>query len=443
MERKGLMGWLMAVSAVVLVCSALFFFIYEDDEYRYYTGIGSTLALSPDDSTFAFTYFEDGKESVFTADEDGKNVRRVKSDGGGEMLESHFSPDGKGIIYLKRDDSGTQSIYYKSDPEDNVSRLLSKRYLKVFTATYSPDGKQIYFVASPVDDGTLPKDITEGSDLYSVAMDGHKIERLTKNDIVPMSRLAVTADGKQIYYVGFGEEESLYIYDLEKKTHEQAQLQGEEVPYDPVFSPDGKSLAYTAVAETEDAEGLFEYEIFIKTTGKADARQVTHTGEHAIVPAFFNHENSIAYLQQTNWPEDPAAFQIRTVDLSSGYNELVQLEMPQIKERFHIDAFLNRIVTVPFLASVYTCFFLCWTIRLMDDGRKIFKPVMVSLFLTIAGLSAAGFMMWRDPFIMVDLRGLAVLFLAITVGIGILALILRAVGKRRIEFSENRQDSAI
>ncbi|WLV24459.1 hypothetical protein QR721_12565 [Aciduricibacillus chroicocephali] len=444
--KKRMMAWLMTVSALLLIGCILFTALYEDNPYRYHTGLGDTVSYSSESGgQFAFSYYQDGRKSIFIADRNGKNAREIgKGETGSEHSEPKFSPDGKGMLYLKLDETKNQTLQYMADWQKGESRRLTKHFLKVFTAAFNPDGKTIYFTASPVDDGSLPVDITEGTDLYAIGTDGNGLERLTKDAIIPMSRLAVTPDGKKIYFVGFEEEENLYIYDFETGINSPAKHLNGEVLYDPVISPDGQLIAYTAVAKTKQDEGLFEYEVFTRNLDGSGEKQLTYKGKHAGVPVFMGNKGEVAYLLQKNWPEEPANYELKTVSLNNQgneKNETVDLKIPPVKKAFHADALMERVIGLPLLASLYAVFFICWTILLLGKRNKVFIPSAVSCMTAVISLAIVKYMMWRDPFIAINLQMYAILAGSITASVLVLALYARfsssKVSAHPITYSED------
>jgi len=401
MRRKRITAVLVVITAILLTASILFYFLREEDPYRYYTGLGSTLSIAPDDSRFAYSFYEEGHETIYIAKKDGSNPRKIVPSIQEQTSEPRFAPDGKGMLFLAKDREGIQTLEFMDDYQKDSHRQLTKKYLKVFTAAFSPDGKFIYFVATPVEDGMLPADVTEGTDIFMIDTYGNGLKRLTDNDVIPMSRLAVSPADNNIYYTGFGEKEGLYIYDFQDDTHNGVnRKKSDDGLYDPAVSSDGKQIAYIKVAQTDGAEGIFQYELFLENIKHGEQKQLTKEGKHASVPTFFNHEGKLAYMLQKNWPEEPAHYELKTVMTDGSGSEAISLQMPEAKKTlFHLGLFIENIVSIQLIASLYAAVFIFWTIYLSELRKKIFLPAVTSSIITLAVAACAVIANIRDPFL--------------------------------------------
>lgn len=400
MRRKRITAVLAIITAILLTASILFYFSREEDPYQYYTGLGSTLSIAPDDSRFAFSFYEDGHASIYTAKTDGSDPVKVLQSIEEQTSEPRFAPDGKGMLFLKNYGGGIQTLEYMSDYEKGSSRQLTKKYLKVFTAAFSPDGNFIYFVATPVEDGMLPADVTEGTDIFMIGTDGNGLSRLTDNDVIPMSRLAVSPSDDKIYYTGFGESEGLYIYDLANEAHKRLKHKDSDNGlYDPAISRDGKRIVYTKVAETNGSKGVFQYELFLEDIKSGQQKQLTYDGMHASVPTFFHHTDKLAYMLQTNWPDEPAHFEVKTVRADGSGNETISVKMPDVPKVFHFGSVIESIVSIQLMAFLYVVMLILWTVYFLEYRKRLFLPAVASCIITAAVAVCAVIASIRDPFL--------------------------------------------
>lgn len=78
MKRKKLF-FLAAIGVVFMLFAGtlLYAILRDDDQHKYFTGLGEQISIAPDDSKIAFSYFVDGKESIYTANADGKDIKKV------------------------------------------------------------------------------------------------------------------------------------------------------------------------------------------------------------------------------------------------------------------------------------------------------------------------------------------------------------------------------
>lgn len=76
MKRKRMLFVTIGVTILLLSGMILYSFLLGDDPHRYYTGLGESISLSFDDSKLTFSYYENGKESIYMANPDGTNVQK-------------------------------------------------------------------------------------------------------------------------------------------------------------------------------------------------------------------------------------------------------------------------------------------------------------------------------------------------------------------------------
>ena len=155
-------------------------------------------SYSADGSQIVFTSFRDGDGEIYIMDADGKNPRRIthaKGYDGGPF----FSPDGKRIIY-RSDRKGNDLLQvYVNNTEGTAERALTQNEFVNWGPYWHPDGRHIIYATS--------KHGHSNYELYLMDVDTGDEERIT-------------------YHEGF---DGL-----------------------PVFSPDGKRLMWTSSGRTAD-----------------------------------------------------------------------------------------------------------------------------------------------------------------------------------------------
>jgi tricorn protease len=105
----------------------------------------------------AFTYLAD----IWTADEDGKNVRRITANKARDVYP-RFSPDGKWIAFSS-DRNGNFDVFVVSS-EGGTAKQLTFHSVDDTVLGWTPDGRSVLFASSRGDD-FMPK-------LYTVSIDG-------------------------------------------------------------------------------------------------------------------------------------------------------------------------------------------------------------------------------------------------------------------------------
>ena len=155
-------------------------------------------SYSPDGSQIVFTSFRDGDGEIYIMDADGKNPRRItraKGYDGGPF----FSPDGKRIIY-RSDRKGNDLLQvYVNNTDGTAEKALTSNEFVNWGPFWHPDNRHIIYATS--------KHGHSNYELYLMDVDNGKEERIT-------------------YHEGF---DGL-----------------------PVFSPDGKRLMWTSSGRTAD-----------------------------------------------------------------------------------------------------------------------------------------------------------------------------------------------
>ncbi|MCB5181732.1 TolB family protein, partial [Streptomyces antimicrobicus] len=199
-------------------------------------GCPSLPQWSPDRRSFAYTRTTAQGSSVWTADADGSNPRRIIDVAGGR---ASWSPDGKRLAVLRTKD-GVQQLFVVNVADGSAVQLTTGRG-PVEDPAWSPDGKRI-----------------------AVCLQAGK-------------------DGWQIHLV-------------DPEAPGTAPQQVTRLPhpaFDPMWSPDGRTFAYTGGTYGQGTQGDIR---LVGTDGTGD-RALVSTGEHEMDPAWSPDGGWLAFVR--------------------------------------------------------------------------------------------------------------------------------------------------
>ena len=182
-----------------------------------------------------------------------------------------WSPDGKWLAFLSTRDDKAQ--LYVISPTGGEARPVSKFDTGVTAFKWSPTGKQLIFSAT-VPDIKADKERKEKYSDYEVVRDDYKMvhlylldsldkekpamaKALTKGSGFSVGSFVVSPDGKKIAFDASknpdlinGHTSDLYVLTLgDTITRKVVSLKGPD--QNPVWSPDGKQIAFTTANENE------------------------------------------------------------------------------------------------------------------------------------------------------------------------------------------------
>lgn len=201
--------------------------------------------FSPDGSKIAFTSVRDGYAHIYCMDVDGSNVTKITSGSCMDFMGS-WSPDGATIAFTSSR-SGSYDIYVMNADGSSIIQLTTHEGDDGWPV-FSPDGQKIVFVS----------DRNGSYDLYTMHTDGTGVHQLTDtpaHENFPQ----YSPDGQKIAFISRwetgvelciinndGTEKESLVTPPSLIVDTMARHRDRIIGY-PVWSPDGKKIAFIAV----------------------------------------------------------------------------------------------------------------------------------------------------------------------------------------------------
>ncbi|MBK9015103.1 MAG: PD40 domain-containing protein [Saprospiraceae bacterium] len=162
-------------------------------------------------------------------------------------MAHHFSPDGKSILFVSNIDHKQNEIYLMNLATGKTTQITENDRLNG-SPTFHPDGKRIFYTSFMDRDSALK---IINSEIFVTDTLGSYHTRLT-NRIGNDGALDISPNGKTIacHYFLNGKAD-IYIMDIEGNNIKQLTSDTLDNRW-PRWTPDGKHLAYTRVAENSD-----------------------------------------------------------------------------------------------------------------------------------------------------------------------------------------------
>jgi serine/threonine protein kinase len=202
---------------------------------------------SPDGRSLAYLNLADG--AIWISDSSGQNQRQVVPTSEIANAEPRFSPDARELAFVLRP-TGPHGELAVADVASGKLRQLSHDNALVLSPAWSPDGRSIYFASSR--GGTM--------NIWKIAATGGEPDQITSGQ-GDDAQLDVSVDGKRIVFSTFRENIHIVQLDSEPKPGEKNLKTLTTDParnqIAPVYSPDGKRLAYFSNRKGAEREGIW------------------------------------------------------------------------------------------------------------------------------------------------------------------------------------------
>jgi Tol biopolymer transport system component len=271
-------------------------------------------AWSPDGRSLAYENTTNG--TLWISGLSGENARQVTPAPGPAMqnTEPRFSPDGRELAFTIKSPGPYGQLEVVDLASGKVRPLTHDRALARSPA-WSPDGRSIYFASSR--GGSM--------NIWKIAATGGEPEQITAGQ-GDDAELDVSSDGKRIVFSTFRENINVAQLDLAAKPGQQNSKPLTTDParnqVAPVYSADGKLLAYFSNFKGVEKEG-----IWVANADGSNPVQLVQDGQINIFPQWTPDNQHLIYLSRPQVAPGPTD-EYRSVAVSGGAPQTIIKNAP-------------------------------------------------------------------------------------------------------------------
>ncbi len=306
-------------------------------------GLANDFSISPDDKKIIFSFYKKGKASIYTANIDGSNVKRLTFARKESHLCPRYSSDGSKILFL--------SSWFESNPQSRINimnsdgtqlKQVTSKQENITEAIFSSDDKTIFYLKSEYYGHYSPiaNNNPHDFDIYSILPDGSCEKKITDLNAYSMSCLSLIDKGERLLFstspAGVDEKEKtfhalslftgdIYSFDPEIKSFEEKDFR--EYYRNPCISQDGRYLSYSGLSQEENIGNKGEYEVFVKDLKTKEIMQITKLGKNIESIRFLNKQNKIMFIYDENWTERFAPPNLRLMKVDVNGDNLIEISL--------------------------------------------------------------------------------------------------------------------
>jgi eukaryotic-like serine/threonine-protein kinase len=258
---------------------------------------------SPDGRSLAYLNMAD--DTIWISDASGQNRRRVMPPPASPLANTQprYSPDGSELAFVVRP-GGPYGELAIADVASGKVRQLTHDDALALSPAWSPDGRSIYFASSR--GGTM--------NIWKIAAAGGEPQQITSGQ-GDDAELDVSADGKRIVFSTFRENMHIVQLDLEAKAGERTLKVLTSDParnqIAPVYSPDGKRLAYFS-----NRKGAEKESIWVSNADGSNPVELVQDSRVNIFPQWTPDGEHLVYNSEVSGLHEGAEY--RLISISGG-----------------------------------------------------------------------------------------------------------------------------
>lgn len=318
-----------------------------DDFYQY--ELPSNAVLSPNGQHVLYEKTKirenenDYDTQLWLADIDGQ-TKRMLTTAGSKNIGAIWSPNGKSIAYLSNQSLGTQLWIHSLDSGE--SNRLTRFKQQISSLAFAPDGQTIYALLpvngniEEIDDDFIEAPLSkrvyeslyykfdgvgfnDGSrkQLIAINMDTEEYQQLTDGTF-NIEAFTVSPSGRDIAFVAIDVEHDNPLYNgtLHKLTlsnGEVTKLYDQTIVSKPVYSPDGKEIAFIA--------GGLHQRLYVIPEAGGDATCLSRAYPDSLSDSIYTDVRYLRSAWKPQWSNDGQS--IYVLSGHQGSNEIVRFSV--------------------------------------------------------------------------------------------------------------------